>query len=256
MSDIIKKEDHVLLFLDSRRTYLIKLKQGEEFHTHKGFIHLDEVIGKRYGDRVKSNLGFEFVLLKPTIRDYVMKMARRTQIIYPKDMALIVLYTGIGPRSKVVEAGTGSGALTSYVAHYVKPGGRVYSYEVREEFIEPAKKNIEKAGVLDYVKIKNKDITQGIAEKVVDTVILDLATPWLVVPHAYKALRGGGTLGSFSPTIDQVVKTVEALWEVGFVDVETIECLTRRIQVKRDQTRPETFMVGHTGYLTFARKAL
>jgi len=256
LSDIIKKEDHVLLFLDSRRTYLIKAKKGQDFHTHKGFIHLDEVIGKRYGDSVKSNLGVEFVLLKPTIRDYVLKMIRRTQIIYPKDIALIVLYTGIGLGSKVVEAGTGSGALTSYIAHYIKPDGCVYSYEIREEFIETAKKNIEKAGVLDYVKIKNKDITQGIAEKAVDTVILDLATPWLVVPHAYKALKGGGTLGSFSPTIDQVVKTVEALQESGFVDIETIECLTRRFQVKRDQTRPETFMVGHTGYITFARKAL
>jgi len=232
------------------------VKKGQDFHTHKGFIRLDGVIGKRYGDRVKSNLGVDFVLLKPTIRDYVMKMIRRTQIIYPKDMALIVLHTGIGHGSKVVEAGTGSGALTSYLAHYVKPDGCVYSYEVREEFIETARKNIEKAGVLDYVKIKNKDITQGIDEKAVEAVILDLATPWLVVSHAYKALRGGGALSSFSPTIDQVLKTVEALQEAGFVDIETIECLTRRIQVKRDQTRPETFMVGHTGYITFARKAL
>lgn len=256
MSKKIKEGNHVLLFLDRRRTFLITVKKKQDLHTHKGFIRLDNLVGKHYGDRVKTNLGVEFVLLKPSIRDYVMKMLRRTQIIYPKDMALIVLHTGIGPGSRVVEAGTGSGALTSYVAHYVKPDGHVYSYEARKEFVKNAKKNIAKAGLLEYVKIKNKDITQSISEKNVDAVILDLATPWLVVPHAYKALKGGGAIASFSPTIDQVVKTVEELQETGFVDIETIECLTRRIQVIRDQTRPESLMIGHTGYMTFARKAL
>ena len=201
-------------------------------------------------------MGIEFVALKPNLRDHIFKTSRRTQISYPKDISLIILYSGIGPGSRVVEAGTGTGALTSAIAHYVKPTGRVYSYEVKQEFQKNAKKNLERAGLLEYVELKEGDVTLGIEEKDVDAVILDMATPWLVVPHAYAALKGSGVLVSFSPTIDQVVKVVEALAEYGFVCVETVETLIRFMQVERGKTRPETVMTGHTGYLTFARKAV
>jgi tRNA (adenine57-N1/adenine58-N1)-methyltransferase len=183
-------------------------------------------------------------------------MLRKTQITYPKDIALIIMFSGIGPGSRVVEAGTGTGALTSALAFHVKPTGRVYSYEVRAEFIETALKNLKRAGLDEYVEIKNQDITLGINEKEVDAVMLDMATPWLVVPHAYSALKGSGSLVSFSPTIDQVVKTVENLKKNGFVDIETVECLLRRMQVVRGKTRPETLMTAHTGYITFARKTI
>jgi len=201
-------------------------------------------------------MNVEFVALKPYIRDYVFKMSRRTQIIYPKDIALIIFFGNIQCGSRVVEAGTGTGALTTALATYVKPSGRVYSYEIRKEFIETAVKNLEKAGVLDYVELKNNDVTQVIEEKDLDAVVLDLATPWLVVPHAYSTLKGSGIFISFSPTIDQTVKTVEALKENGFVNIETIECLVREMQTERGKTRPETLMTGHTGYITLARKAL
>ena len=256
MSQAINEGDSVLLYLDRKRTYLVKVEKGKSFHTHKGFIQLDELIGKQYGTRIASGMGVGFVALRPTVRDHVFKMLRKTQITYPKDIALIVMFSGIGPGSRVVEAGTGTGALTSALAFYVKPTGRVYSYEIREDFVETALKNLKKAGVLEYVDLKNKDITEGIDEREVDAVVLDLATPWLVVPHAYSALKGSGTLVSFSPTIDQVVKTVEALKENGFVDIDTVECLMRRMQVERGKTRPQTLMTGHTGYITVARKAL
>ncbi|UCE16847.1 MAG: tRNA (adenine-N1)-methyltransferase [Candidatus Bathyarchaeota archaeon] len=256
MSQTINEEDSILLYLNRKRTYLVKVEKGKSFHTHKGFIQLDELIGKKYGTRIASSMRVEFVALKPTLRDYVFKMLRRTQITYPKDVALIVMFSGVGPGSRVVEAGTGTGALTSALAFYVKPTGHVYSYEVRKEFIEAARKNLEKAGVSEYVDIKNMDVTQGIDEKDVDAVVLDMATPWLVVPHAYSALKGSEALVSFSPTIDQVVKTVEALKENGFVDVQTIECIMRRMQTERGKTRPETLMTGHTGYITFSRKAI
>ena len=256
MEKTIQEGSNVLLYLDRRRSYLVKVEKEKDLHTHKGFIHLSDLIGKEYGARVKSSLNVEFVALKPNIRDYVFKMARKTQIIYPKDIALIVMFSGIQPGSQVVEAGTGTGALTTALASYVKPSGHVYSYEIRPEFIQAAQKNLEKAGVADVVEIKNQDVTQGIQEKDVDSVVLDLATPWLVVPHAYDALKGSGTLVSFSPTIDQVVKTVEALEETGFVDIETVECLLRGIQAVRGKTRPETLMTGHTGYVTYARKAM
>lgn len=248
--------DHVLLYLDQRRTYLVKVEAGKTFHTHKGFIKFDDIIGKEYGSTVISSLGVKFTALKPLLRDYIMKAIRRTQITYPKDIALIIIFSGIGPGSRVVEAGTGTGALTMALAHYVRPNGRVYSYEVRSEFLETAEKNIKRAGLADFVELKNKDITSGIDEVDVDAVILDMATPWLVVPHAYRALKPCGTLVSFSPTIDQAVKTAEALGENSFIDIETVECLMRGMQTERGKTRPQTLMTAHTGYITFARKAL
>jgi tRNA (adenine57-N1/adenine58-N1)-methyltransferase len=248
--------DHILLYLSQRKTYLVKAEAGKTFHTHKGFVKFDDLIGKEYGTSVLSNLGYEFKALKPLLRDFIMKSLRKTQITYPKDIALIIMFSGIGPGSQVVEAGTGTGALTTALAHYVKPQGKVYSYEIREEFLKTAEKNLKRAGLIDFVELKNKDITMGIDERDVDAVILDLATPWLVISHAYAALKPCGTIVSFSPTIDQVVKTAEALKENGFVDIETVECLMRGMQVERGKTRPQTLMTAHTGYITFARKAL
>jgi tRNA (adenine57-N1/adenine58-N1)-methyltransferase len=251
----IHEGDDVLLYLDRKRTYLVKVEKGKSFHTHKGFVQLDELIGKQYGTRIASSMNIEFVALKPTIRDHVFKMQRKTQITYPKDMSLILMFSNAGPGSKIVEAGTGTGALTTSLAYHVHPTGHVYSYEIRKKFMEMALKNLKRARVSEYVTVENKDVTEGIDETEVDAVVLDLATPWLVVPHAYTALKGSGILVSFSPTIDQVVKTVEALKENGFVAVETVECLMRGMQIERGKTRPQTLMTGHTGYITHARKA-
>jgi tRNA (adenine57-N1/adenine58-N1)-methyltransferase len=248
--------DYVLLSLSQRKTYLIRMEQGRSFHTHKGFVKLDDLIGKEYGSAIASSLGFEFIALKPQLRDYIMKCARQTQIMYPKDISLIVMFSGMGPGSRVVEAGTGTGAMTTALAHYVKPDGKIYSYEIREEFQKTAEKNLQRAGLIDFVELKIKDVTVGIDEQDVDAVILDLAIPWLVIPHAYKALKPSATLVSFSPTIDQVVKTVEALNENSFTDIETVECLMRGMQVERGKTRPQTLMTAHSGYITTARKAL
>ncbi|MGB9960143.1 MAG: tRNA (adenine-N1)-methyltransferase [Candidatus Bathyarchaeales archaeon] len=255
-SQKICEGDYVLLYLDQRRTYLVRVESGKTFHTHKGFVNFDDLIGRAYGERVSSNLGVEFIVLKPLLRDYMLKSIRKTQITYPKDIALIIMFSGIGPGSRVVEAGTGTGALTTALAHYVRPNGKVYSYELREEFLKAAEKNIKRAGLAGFVELKNKDVTVGIEERDVDAVVLDLATPWLVVPHAYVSLKPSGTITSFSPTIDQVVKTVEALEAENFVDVETVECLMRGMQIARGKTRPQTLMTAHTGYITFARKAL
>jgi tRNA (adenine57-N1/adenine58-N1)-methyltransferase len=256
LTEIISEGEDILLYLDRKRTYLVRVETEKSFHTHKGYIQLGDLIGKEYGTRIVSSMGIEFVALKPTLRDHIFKTSRRTQISYPKDISLIIMYSGIGPGSHVVEAGTGTGALTSAIAHYIRPSGRVYTYEVRQEFQKNAKKNLERAGLLDYVELKEGDITEGIEEKELDAVILDLATPWLVIPHAYTALKGSGVLVSFSPTIDQVVNVVEALAEQGFVGVETVESLVRFMQVARGKTRPQTVMTGHTGYVTFARKAI
>ena len=248
--------DNVLIYLDARRTYMLKMQAGQTFHTHKGYIKLDELIGKEYGEPIKSSLGIYFTTLKPILTDFIMKSSRNTQIIYPKDAALIVMFSGIGPGSRVIESGTGTGSLTTALAHYVGSAGKVYTYELRPEFQKNAAKNLQRSGLIANVEMKSGDVTLGYEERDVDAVILDLAVPWLVVPHAYEALKPSGVLVSFSPTIDQVVKTTEALRENNFVFIETIECMMRAMQVERGKTRPQTLMTGHTGYITHARKIL
>jgi tRNA (adenine57-N1/adenine58-N1)-methyltransferase len=243
-NDLIAEGKYVILGLSQRKTYLVRIEKGKSFHTHKGFVRLDDLIGKQYGSTVSSSLGFEFVALKPMLRDYIMKCARQTQIMYPKDIALIVMFSGIGPGSRVVEAGTGTAAMTTALAHYVKPSGKIFSYEIRDEFRAIAEKNLQRAGLMSFVALKNQDVTTGIIEEDVDAVILDLAVPWLIVPHAYNALKPSGSIVSFSPTIDQVVRT----------DIETIECLMRGMQVEPGRTRPQTLMTGHSGYITSGRK--
>ncbi len=256
MPNLIAENDNVILVLEPRRTYMVRIEQGKTFHTHKGYIKLDDLIGKEFGSTLQSSLGAQFTALKPGLTDYIMKSSRNTQITYPKDAALIVMFSGIGPGSRVVESGTGTGALTTPLAHYVRPMGKVYTYELRGEFQKNAEKNLRRSGLLEYVELKSGDVTQGIEERDVDAVVLDLATPWLVIPHAYEALKPSGTIVSFSPTIDQVVKATEALRENNFKLIETVECIMRAMQVERGKTRPQTLMTGHTGYITYARKAL
>jgi tRNA (adenine57-N1/adenine58-N1)-methyltransferase len=235
---------------------MVKVESGKTFHTHKGFLKLDDLVGKIFGGTLPTSLGVDFTVLRPSLTDYIMKSSRRTQITYPKDAALIVMFSGISSGSRVIESGTGTGALTTVLAHYVKPEGRVYSYEFREEFRKGAEKNLRRAGLLDFVELKSGDATMGFEEKDVDAVILDLAVPWLVIPHAFEALKPSGAIVSFSPTVDQVVKVTEALNENNFVGIETVECLMRGMQVERGKTRPQTLMTGHTGYITYGHKAL
>lgn len=248
--------DDVILYLDGKRTYMVKAEADKKFHTHKGFIELGELIGKPYGSQVESSLREKFYVINPLIRDRVMKTDRRTQVLYPKDIGYLVLQLGVGSGSRVVEAGTGSGALTMALADSVRPGGKVFSYEINPRFQEVAKRNIERAGLLGHVELRKQDILSGIAEEDVDALVLDMATPWLVVPLAYKALTGGGTFASFSPTIEQVMKTNLALMEHPFIEIETVELMLRNITVEENRTRPQTRMIGHSGYITMARKIL
>ena len=212
------------------------------------------LIGKPYGSPIVSNLGAVFHALKPLIRDRILKTDRRTQVLYPKDIGYLLLQLGLGAGSRVVEAGTGSGALTMAIANIVRPNGMVYSYEINPRFQSIAAGNIQRAGLMEYVELKEGDITQGIDETEIDAVILDLAMPWEVVSHAHEALSGSGSFFSFSPTIEQVMKTVTAMKEHPFVDIETIELLLRNMTVERNKTRPHTRMLGHSGYMTTARK--
>ncbi len=258
-TNIIKENDLIFLILDEKRRWLVQVKSGGNFHTHKGIIEFDDVIGKKFGSvlfsRPFETQGYKFYVLKPLPSDYILHMTRKTQIIYPEDAGLILLYTGIGPGSIVIEAGCGSGALTCILGNFVRPKGHIYSYDIREKSLKRAKLNVKRAKLDDFVSIQYGDIlNDDLKLENVDAVVLDMATPWNAIKKVLNYLKFSGTLGSFSPTIEQVKKTVSAMKINGFIEVNTYELIKRRIQVKENATRPEVRMIGHTGYLTFGRK--
>ena len=258
-SEVVKENDLIFLILDDRRRWLVQVRHGGSFHSHKGIIEFDDIIGKNYGSVVFSKpletQGYKFFVLKPLPSDYILHMARKTQIIYPEDAGMILLYSGIGPGSIVIEAGSGSGALTCILANYVRPNGHIYSYDIREKSLKRAKANVLKAKLSDIVSINYGDlINEDFKHENIDAIILDLATPWDAIERIKKYLKLGGTLVSFSPTIEQVKKTVSIMKKNDFIEINTFELLKRRIQVKENATRPEVRMIGHTGYITFGRK--
>jgi len=258
-SEFIKDNDLIFLVLDEKRRWLIQVKAGEKFHSHKGIIDFDDIIGKVFGSAIFSKpletQGYKFFALKPLPSDYILHMARKTQIIYPEDAGMILLYSGIGPGSIVVEAGCGSGALTCILGNYIRPNGHIYSYDISEKSLKRATANILKAKLKDIVTIRYGDlIREDFNHKNVDAIVLDLATPWDAIERVKNYLRFSGILVSFSPTIEQVKKTVSMLNKNDFIEVKTYELIKRKIQVKENATRPEVRMVGHTGYLTFGRK--
>ena len=258
-SEVVKENDLIFLILDDRRRWLVQVRHGGSFHSHKGIIEFDDIIGKNYGSVVFSKpletQCYKFFVLKPLPSDYILHMARKTQIIYPEDAGMILLYSGIGPGSIVIEAGSGSGALTCILANYVRPNGHIYSYDIREKSLKTAKANVLKAKLSDIVSINYGDlINEDFKHENIDAIILDLATPWDAIERIKKYLKLGGTLVSFSPTIEQVKKTVSIMKKNDFIEINTFELLKRRIQVKENATRPEVRMIGHTGYITFGRK--
>jgi len=161
-SEVVKENDLIFLILDDRRRWLVQVRHGGSFHSHKGIIEFDDIIGKNYGSVVFSKpletQGYKFFVLKPLPSDYILHMARKTQIIYPEDAGMILLYSGIGPGSVVIEAGSGSGALTCILANYVRPNGHIYSYDIREKSLKTAKANVLKAKLSDIVSINYGDL--------------------------------------------------------------------------------------------------
>ncbi len=252
----VEAGDTILLYSPDRKTYLITVTEAGSLGTHLGQVRHRDILGKRYGEGVRSSSGELFLILEPTIEDRMMKVQRLTQIIYPKDAALILLKTGVHAGTRVIECGAGSGASTLALATAVAPSGRVYVYDREEKFLENARQNVRRAGLGDLVEFKLRDVTDGFDEQQVDVVLLDLPSPWEGVSAAARALRGGGRLASISPTYNQIERMVETLESSGFVMIETVEVLLRHLLVRAGKTRPFERMVSHTGFLTFARRAL
>jgi len=239
-----------------RKTSLIRLKPGAEFHTHRGTIAHDDLIGSPWGSQVETHLGIPLLLLRPSTDDLVRNLERSTQIVYPKDAGYILMKLSIAPGCRVVEAGTGSGGLTSVFARAVQPTGQVISYESRQDVQQLAQENLEKLGLADYVVFKHHDITAGFEERGVDALFLDLANPWDYLDQAHAALAGGGFFGAILPTANQVIHLIDALESADFGLIDVEELLLRPYKTVSARLRPKDRLAPHTGYLVFARKLI
>ena len=197
-----------------------------------------------------------FLVLEPSLRDLHETMVRGPQILAAKDLAAILYEADIGPGSRVVEGGAGSGALTCAIARAVGPIGHVYSYEIRDESSAVARANVAAAGMVDRVEFRNADLRTHLEDTNVDAVVLDIPDPWAAVPAAWEALRPCGHLAAFSPNMEQIKETWAALRVRPFVDLRTVELIEREMEVRDVGVRPSFAALGHTGYLTFARKVL
>jgi tRNA (adenine57-N1/adenine58-N1)-methyltransferase len=245
------KEGELVLLLSRDSSYLIEVRKGK-LHTKDGIFNLDEILKKNFGDKIKTHLKKEFMMVKPNLADILERAKRGPQIIMPKDAALILAYTGISQGSFVVDVGTGSSFLTIFLANYIKPG-KVVTYEKDKKMVKIAEENIRLSGLSRFVKIKNKDATKGILEKNVDLVTVDIQHPEKVVKQAYKALKLGGWLAVYSPTIEEVMAVTKEIRKLNFSYIKTVENIVREWQTERT-TRPKTMGIMHTGFLTFARK--
>ncbi len=245
--------DIVLLLGKDKREFMFRLRAGAELHTHRGVIHHDAIIGHRWGEQVKTHIGYPYLLLQPSLDKLIRGIRRNTQIVYPKEIGYILVKMNIAPGVRVIEAGTGSGGLTLALARMVGPEGRVYTYEARPAMQALARRNLERLGLADNVVFHLRDIAEGFEEREVGALFLDVREPWHYLEAVHTALRSGGFFGALLPTTNQVSELLAALEQAPFGFVEVEELLLRAYKPVPQRLRPEDRMVAHTGYLVFAR---
>lgn len=253
---VTQEGDLIQLVSPTNKVYISRLIPGGSLQTHRGVIKFDDLIGLPWGIQISSHLGSAYYLLQPSLGVLIQEIKRNTQIMYPKDIGYILVSLGIGPGSTIIEAGTGSGALTTAFAWAVGTQGRVYSYEVRQEIQNLAQKNLDRLGLLGQVDLKLKDVIYGFDEKNVDVVFLDLPNPYDFMPQAKEAMVPGGFFGSLVPTVNQVERLLAALHDHQFAFVDVCEILLRFYKPNPVRLRPTDRMVAHTGYLIFARNII
>ncbi len=248
--------DQVQLTDPKRRMHTITLVPGKQFHSHRGYVAHDDLIGEPEGIVVKSSGGTPYLALRPLLADYVLSMPRGAQVVYPKDSSLIVGYADVFPGARVVEAGAGSGALTCSLLRAVGDTGLVSSYERRPEFAANARDNVERffGGPPPAWKLTVGDAAD-LDDTGVDRVVLDLLAPWEVLDPVSAALVPGGVLCCYVATTTQLARTVEAVRGHGtFTEPWSMESLVRTWHVDGLAVRPDHRMVAHTAFLVFARR--
>ena len=251
--------DRVLLIDQRGRLYMTTLATGREFHSHLGAVRHDDLIGANEGATLVTTSGAPLAAFRPTLADFVLKMKRGAQVVYPKDVGLILVYADIFPGAFVLEAGTGSGSLTLALARAVGEGGRVISYETREDHHERAVENVSAwyegmGGKPENLELRVGDVFEGVPETGFDRIVLDLPEPWRAMGTTTASLAPGGVLCSYLPTVPQVSQTVEAMRAEGFGLLKTYEVLLRTWNVEGQSVRPDHRMVAHTGFVVVGRK--
>jgi tRNA (adenine57-N1/adenine58-N1)-methyltransferase len=254
MNALLAEGDLVQLIDNKGRRYQGVLTPGKEFHFHSGIIGHDELIGIPEGSTVDSSRRQHFTVVRPTLSEFVLKMPRGAQVIYPKDLGPILMLADIGPGVRVLESGVGSGALSMAM---LRAGADIVGYEIREDFANRAIANVKNflgEETMSRYRVELRDCYEGIDEVDVDRVVLDIPEPWQVVPHAAGALRPGGLFLAYTPSVMQVSQLRQSLEREGFFSCETLEVLNRGWYVEGQAVRPDHRMVAHTGFLTHARR--
>ena len=252
---VAQENDLVLFIGQDRKQFVVRLEPGGQLQTHRGYLNHDDLLGQPLGREVLSHLDYPFVILQPSTSDLISQLKRTTQIMYPKDIGYTLLKLSVLPGDRIIEAGTGSGGLAVALARAVGPGGKVYSYEIRPDILNLARKNLEALGLADCVSLTLRDIAEGFDETGVDALFLDVRRPWAYLAQVTAALKDSGFFGAILPTANQVADLVRGLEEqrtFGHIEVE--EVLVRPYKAAPSRLRPVDRMVAHTGYLIFARK--
>lgn len=253
----IANEGDLVQFVGLRhKSFITTLLADKELHTHRGIIRHNDIIGLPYGSKINSHNGSPFFLVIPSLAEVLLDFKRSTQILYPKDIGFLIINMGIGPGQHVIEAGTGSGAMTTALAYAVGPMGLITSYEQRIEFQNLAKKNLKRLGLDERVNFKLGDIEDGFDENNVDAFFLDVQNPYDYIGQVRAALKPGGFFGCLVPTTNQVSRLLISLRLNKFAFVDVVEVILRYYKPEPERLRPTDRMVAHTGFLVFGRPML
>lgn len=255
--DVFASGDAVALHGSKGRIFVFHLAAGKtEGWRGTRYAH-DALIGQPVGITLEAKTGEKIHALRPTLSEYVVKMPRFATVVYPKDLGVLLIEADLSAGLSVLEAGLGSGALAIALLRVIGPTGRLVSYDVRPESLEAGRRNVSRflGGAPDNHVIEQADIYEGIGVSGLDRIVLDVPEPWRVLEHSTHAMKNGGIIACYLPTIVQVAKTVsEIRASRGFAAIRTVEVLEREWHVSARSVRPRHDMVGHTGFLVFARK--